>query len=810
MRVLDKKLLRDTRRLYAQILAVALVMACGVATIITGVGAYRSLDETRAAFYERYHFASIFSSAVRAPLYMKNRISSIEGISAVELRVVKSVLLDVQGMREPATGIAISVPENVEPAVNNAYLRQGRMPQAGRANEVAVIESFANAHGFQPGDTFNAIMEGQKQELKIVGLVLSPEYIYAIGPGDMVPDPRRYGVFFMNRKIMDGLFDMEGAFNDVAITTLRDSDQDKIIEQLDTILKPYGGVGAYKRGDQQSHLFLDAELTQLKSMASIIPPIFLFVSAFLVNMILTRIIALEREQVGLLKAVGYSNLNVGWHYAKLVIIIALIGLGIGSVAGTWLGNGLAQLYSKFFSFPFLIFHRGLDLYVMAGGVTIAAALAGAAKAIWSIVNLPPAVAMRPPAPTTYRSLLSGNLGHIRFLSQLTIMALRHLVRWPVRNLLTTTGTALSVALMVTALFSTNSIDHVIDTVFYQAERQDATITFPRERGMETLQAVSSLPGVMRSEPFRSVPVILRNGHREERIQLSGLPRAATLSRVLDTELHPMDPPRSGIMLSEQVSKSLKTKPGDLIEVELLEAGRHIATMPVTAIAGGSGLEELEGNPVFYGQPFIGMSQSYVGMTAYMELEALNRIMGDGPRISGVRIEIDNNRIDALYRKIKKTPAIASIALQEISRDKFRDTINHNIQIMMTVYVVLSIIITFGVIYNSARIQLSERARELASLRVFGFTEAEVSSVLLTELGIIVLLAQPLGWVAGYWFSYAVTKGFESEAFRVPLVITPSTFTTASLIVFSAALFSALLVRSRIENLDLIRVLKTRD
>jgi putative ABC transport system permease protein len=787
MRILDRKLSRDVLRLWAQGLAVAMVMACGVATIILAVGAYRSLSETRNAFYDRYRFGNIFASAVRAPLSLKERISAIPGVSAVELRVVHTALLDVPGMKEPAAGLAVSIPDYREPAVNRVYIRKGRMPEPGRPGEVAVIETFATAHHFEPGDTFSAIMNGRKRTLTIVGIVLSPEYIYAIGPGDMVPDQRRFGVFFMSSKTLSGLFDMDGAFNNLSLTTLRDANNQRIIEALDRILKPYGSAGAYDRPDQISHAFLDSELQSLRAMATIVPPIFLFVSAFLVNMILSRLITLEREQVGLLKAVGYSNFSIGWHYAKLVIVIAFVGLIIGSGAGWWLGRGLTRLYAQFYSFPFLIFRQSVDLYFLAGGVSVASALAGAAKAIWQTASLPPAVAMRPPAPTVYKSIFGALLRKQTLLSQLTVMAFRHVFRWPVRSFLTTLGGSLSVALLVTALFTYDSINFMVDTIFFRADRQDATLSFVTDRGSEAKSAVAALPGILRVEPFRATPVTLRHGYLSERMEIMAISSSADLSRILDIDLNPMDPPSYGIVLSERVAEKLKLRPGDMVDVELRERDNRIVRVPVSAI-----------------------EQSYVGLTAHMNLETLDRMMMDGRRISGARISIDTDDLGQLYQAVKATPGISTIALQRISRERFRETIEENITIMSTVYFVLAVIITFGVIYNSARIQLSERARELASLRVFGFTRTEVSSVLLVELAIIVLAAQPLGWFFGYLFAWSVTAGFANDLFRVPLVIYPATFAKASAIVLGAASISALIVRQRVDRLDLIRVLKTRE
>ena len=787
MRVLDKKLFRDLMRLWAQSLAIALVMACGVSTIIISVGAYRSLEETQRAFYDRYRFASVFASVVRAPRYLNSDIENIAGVSSVELRIVKPVLLSVLGQKEPASGIAISVPDNRQSRVNQLYLREGRLPDPGRQNEVAVIETFAKAHGFRAGNKFSVIMGGRKLSLTIVGTVLTPEHIYSIGPGDMVPDEKRFGIFFMSETALSSLFDMEGAFNDVSLTTLRNFNENRIVDELNHILKPYGGIGAHTRKEQLSHSFLDAELNQLSAMAAVIPPIFLGVAAFLVNMILTRLVALEREQVGLLKAIGYSDLAIGWHYSKLVIAIAIVGIILGSGFGFWVGRGLTRLYANFFSFPFLIFKQSIDLYAIAGGMTIGAALLGGAKAIYSIVTLPPAVAMRPPAPVNYKSILIGTLQQFDVFSQLTIMAFRHLLRRPVRAFLTTIGISMSVALLITSLFSYDSIDSMIDTVFFRADRQDATILLTADAAPTALLDISRLPGVLHTEPFRQSPIILTNQNRSKRMALVGLPERTTLSRVLDTKMHPYALPSQGVILSEYVAEQMGLRVGDTAQITLLDKKRRIVNLPV-----------------------IGLSQGLVGLSAYTNIEALNRLLRDGARISGARVSIDSTRLNDIYEAIKRTPEIAGVALQDVSRIQFQKTIETNIYTQTAIYLALAVTITFGVVYNSARILLSERARELASLRVFGFTRAEVSSVLMVELSIMVFAAQPIGWILGLGFAWTVTKGFASDLFRIPLIINSQTYAVSSLVVLAAALLSALIVRRRIDRLDLIRVLKTRE
>ncbi len=787
MRALDRKLARDFRRLWAQALAVSLVLACGVATLILAVGSHNSLESTREAYYQRNGFGHVFASASRAPLTLQPQLTAIEGVLAVELRVAERVLLAMPDMTEPGSGMLLSLPDHADPRLNVPYLRSGRMPMADRPREALISEAFANAHGLKPGDSFAGIANGKRLTFEVTGVALSPEYVYAIGPGDLVPDDRRFGVIWMRRTPLEAVFDLEGAFNSVSLLLQQGQQPEPVIAAVDNLLKPYGGTGAYARADQTSHAFLDSELTQLEAMARVIPPIFLAVSAFLINMILSRLIALEREQIGLLKALGYSSATVAWHYVKLVLVIAAVGIVIGFVAGTWLGDGLTRLYARFFHFPFFIFERSAGIYALAATASVIAAVAGALKAVNGAASLPPAAAMQPAPPTLYSRAGAMSRLASMMVSQLVVMALRHLVRWPVRSGLAVLGASLAVALLVTAMFSFGSINYMVDTVFFRTERQDATIAFSTPLAPRAVHDVRNLPGVMAVEPYRAMAVDIRHGHLSERIGLIGKPPRTELSRVLDLDLEPLTLPPAGLVLSERLAWKLAARVGDIVTLDLLDEGGRRVPVPVTMV-----------------------NQTYTGLTAYMDIAALDALSAIGPRRSGAYLRLDANRLDDIYAAIKQMPAAASLALKATSLRLFRDTIRQNIVIMTTVYVVLSITIAFGVVYNSARIQLSERARELASLRVLGFTEAEVATVLAVELAAIVALAQPLGWVLGAGFSWLVVQGFQSDLFRVPFILERSAFGWSSVVVVLAAIVSGLIVIRRVYQLDLVHVLKTRE
>jgi len=785
MQAIDIKLWRDFRRLWLQGLAIAMVLACGVAILLTAFGMHTALTDTRDAYYERNRFAEVFADARRAPQSLLPEILEIQGVYSVESRVQGMAILDLPEQTELAMGQFLSWPAGDAPQLNVPILRAGLYPQPG--GEVMVNAAFAEANGFEIGDQFHANLNGQRRALTITGTALSPEFIYTIGPGALMPDNESYGIIWMPEADLAAAFDMAGAFNHVALRLAQGAVKADVLDRLDQVLDPYGGLGAYGRDGQVSDSFVSAEIDQLRAMAVVVPPIFFAISAFLVGMVMSRIVALERVEIGLLKALGYSDIEICLHYLLLAGLIAVLGVLIGWGAGTLLAQAMARQYAQFFDFPYLIFRVPAWVYAMSGLAALLTTMAGALRAALMAARLAPAVAMQPPAPPAFRKTVLDRLMALVRLRQTTIMVLRSLIRWPIRSALTAFGLGSATASIIASGFMGDALDYIVDQAFNQSYRQDAMVLFAEDQPDTALTDLSRLPGVMQAEPQQFHAATLRHGPREKRISIEARPPAAELSRVIGADGLPIDPPPGGILLSDRLAAQLDVGVGGEIEVDFLTGRRETLTMTVAGIV-----------------------EQYFGLGAYVEIGYLDSRFRRGPQVSVGNVLLDEADLPALHAALQDTPVLSGLILMNENRQAFEDTISQNVIVVNAVYASIAILITVGVAYNGARIQLSERARELASLRILGFSRWEVSTVLVGEIMLLALIAQPIGWALGAWIAHALASGFTSDLYAIPLVLKPASFAWASLVVLTASLVSVMLVRRRIDRMDLVAVMKTRE
>lgn len=784
---LDRKLFRDVWEMRSQALAIALVMAAGVAMYVAYLSNFDSLRRTVDTYYERQRFADVFVSLKRAPERAAAALAAIPGVDLVETRVVMGVTLDVAGLEEPAAGLLVSIPGDGRPQLNDVFLRRGRWPDPVRPDEVLASEAFCTAHGFQPGATVAAVINGRRRVLTITGIALSPEYVYSIPPGEMIPDDRRFGIFWMERRALASAYDMDGGFNQVSLNLSPSAGVREVITRVDHAMEPFGGQGAIARDRQFSSWMLENELNQLQTFGFIVPLIFLAVAAFVLNVAMARALALQRPQIAALKALGYSNVQLGWHYLKWAMLIAATGAAGGILAGAWLGSAMIGLYNQYFRFPSLDYQLSGGVVMGAVTISLVAAALGARSAVVRAVRVPPAEAMRPEAPARFRRSVFERIGLSGHLRPSARMILRALERQPMRAAASVAGIAMAGAVLFVGFVFIDAITVLMDTEFSVRMRQDVTVTFVEPRSSGAVYELAALPGVMRVETHRTVSARLRSGHHERNVSVVGLPPDTSLNRVVDQEGRAQPIPVSGLLISQVLADALNVRRGDQIQVEVLEGRRPTVPLVVDAIV-----------------------RDNMGLQAYMPIEDLHRMMGEGGTVSGAYLQVDEAAVPALHARLKQIPAVAGVGLTEAMRRSFRETMAENMALQIGINVIFAGIIAFGVVYNAARISLSERSRELASLRVLGFTRREISMILLGELALLTALSLPLGSLIGFGLSRLILESFTSEVFRIPLVVQVNTVAWGWLVVISAAALSALIVRRRLDQLDLVAVLKTRE
>lgn len=787
MRAINRKLLRELWQLKGQMMSIALVVATGMMTVITMRGSYESLVDAQQAYYRQTRFADLWAPLKRAPDALRERIQAIPGVATVDTRVTLNATLDLPDLDAPAQGRLVSLPEYERPRLNDIRLSGGRYLAPGATNEVVISGKFAGARELKPGDSLRAIINGRMQDLRIVGIANSPEHTYAVPPGALYPDDKRYGVLWMSRKVLGPAYDMDGAFNEASIALSPDANPQAVKAQVDSLLAPYGGLGAYLRKDQPSHLILQGELDSNKVMGTAIPALFLAVAAFLLNLVLSRLIATQRSEIAVLKAFGYRNLEVGTHYLLFAMAAVVLGAAFGTLAGIPLGNAYVTLYGSYFAFPELSFSLSPWLWAGAIGVSVIAAAIGALAAVRRAVRLPPAEAMRSEPPASFEAGWFERSGFARALPSAARMVLRNLKRKPLQALLSSVGVAFSVAILVIGLFMFDGATYMMDLQFRVIQREDLSVSFNEPKSERAVQEFRNLAGVTRVEPFRSAPARLHAGHRAREVAIQGLTADSRLRRLVDGRGRAQPLPPSGLVLSAILAKRLAVQPGDRLDLEFLEGERRRATVVVA-----------------------GVVDDFLGVSATMDLDALQRLVGGTRDISGAYLSVAADEIPALQRRLKHMPAVAGVASPATMLTSFKKQMDESLFIGIGFLLGFAGVIAMAVVYNGARISLSERGRELASLRVMGFRRGEVSALLLGEQALITLLAIPLGWALGYWLATIVTVAMQTDTYRIPLIVNAQTYLLSALIVIVAATASALLVQRRINHLDLIEVLKTRE
>jgi putative ABC transport system permease protein len=788
MKALDRKVFRDLRLLWTQAITIALVVGSGIGGFVGCLSAVESLSLARERFYEVGRFADVFATVKRAPLAQARRLAELPGVVDVQTTVEAGARITVPDSTDPVIGQLIGLDTRHPQRINRVSLRSGRLPEpgtrAGGELDAVVTEVFAQAHKLTPGSYVTALVNGKLRRLRITGTVLSPEYIFAGMWG--MPDVRAFGVFWLDADELAAALDMQGAFNRVSLRLAPGTSLPATFDAVSRQLAAFGGLPAHGRDEQMSHAMLDNEIREQEVLGTILPSIFLAVAAFLLHVVTARLIATQREQVAALKALGYTNRAITLHYLKLITPMAAGGWLLGLALGKWLGVLLMGLYDEVFRFPVFVHVVPSQLVALSLGVVAATALLGTLTAIAATVRLQPAEAMRPPAPGRYRRSLLERIPRLRTGPALR-MILRNVERRPLRAAITVGGIAASVAIVVMGNFFRDAIDVILDTNFNLGMRGDIAMWTIDPIDAGATRALARLPGVLQVEPGRRVAVRFMHGARVETGVIQGRTAPPNLQRVIDVDGRVAVPPADGLMMSDRLADKLGLRVGDSVTVELREGRRLVREVTVQQLV-----------------------RDMMGLNAYMERRALNRLLGEGDVASEFTLRIAKGEDHRVLEETKALPRVSGAFSKASMLRNMEEVTARNILIMSAILTGFAAVIAVGVVYNNARIALAERTWELASLRVLGFTRAEVSLLLLGELALSIAVALPLGMVLGWGLTHGIVELMRSDQFYFPVVIRARTYAFAALCVVAAGVASAMVVRQRIDRLDMVAALKTRE
>jgi putative ABC transport system permease protein len=783
---LHRKLLRDLWRLKSQVLTIALVVASGIGGYIGSLSAHASLAALRDGYYESARFAHVFAPVRRAPRAVVSRLRDLPGVLDIDPSIVAATTIAIPGETDLMTGQIVSLPRKVGAGMNRVVLARGRWIEADDPSGVLVSQSFARARGIEPGQRLSVLMNGRQQTVTVRGIALSPAFIFAAAQGGFADDTS-FGVLWMPEERLSSAYDLRGAFNLLSLRLGPDADERRIIAALDHTLAPYGAAGAYGRKDQLSHKILTQEIEEQRVFGTVLPSVFLAVAIFLLHVLLSRHISTERTQIAALKAMGYGNGTIGAHYLAFTSVTVLLGVLLGVAIGYFFGRWMTGLYARVFSFPEFRFAIVGWVGFSAVALAILSGIIATFSAVRAVMRLPAAEAMRPPAaPHFHRTVLDrARLGAL--LPAPARMVIREMERRPLRSLLTTLGIASSAAIIIAGTWWGDAFNELVDAELFRRDRADVLLAFNEPVAIGELGDVRRMPGVMMAEPSRTVAVRLRHGAAEYRTALIGLDPGARLRRVQDHDGQEIPLLPGALVINERLARVLGVRSGDSVEVEPIEGSRRSARLTVSAQSG-----------------------DLMGMYGYLPRRDAARLVGEGDTFNFARVRIDSRQDSRFFAAVRNTPGIAAAGDKRRMVANFRATSQHNLLMFATILSVFATCIAVGVVYNSARITLAEQSWELATLRVMGFTRAEVSWTLLGQLLVQMLIALPIGFVIGHALAAFILDLISTEEFSIPLVVDGGTYALAGTVMVAAGVATSLIVRRRIDQLDLIGVLKTRD
>ena len=792
MNALNKKLSRDIWKNKYLILAVSAIIAVGIGCFVGMMSAARNLEFARSNYYSISRLADFWIDLKKAPVEEVRRLTKISGISETRERIQFQVVLDLPDAVKPVSALLLSMPDKKSTTINNIIIRKGTYFTSNRSNEVIVSEKFAKARKIEPGDTIIAVLNNQKKELIVTGVAISAEFVYMASPGSMIDEPGSYGLLFIKRSFAEDMFGFNGACNSVVgllAPEVRDHPKE-IVEELSDRLAPHGVFTGLSRSEQFSPMVLDGEMTQLVNLAYIFPMFFLVVAALILNVLMTRLAEQQRTVIGTLKAIGYDNKVLVYHFMKFAVMTGAIGGILGSLLGYWLGDLTTRMYVDYFTFPQLTSKFYPGLLFVAILIAVLFSILGTINGVRQIMQLEPAEAMRPAAPPFGGAILLEKIKWFwKGLDAGWQMILRGLFRSKGRTIIAIISAAMGSSIVVLAFGFVDSMDEMVDLQFNRVLKSDYHLTFNRELSLSAIDEIYRLPGVIHAEPVLNVGCTFTILNHSKRGGIMGIVGSGELTSPLNAEGKPIVVPSVGLLMTTRLMEQLKVRVGDYVEVIPVKGERKVHKLPV-----------VEG------------INSMIGLAVYADYQWLNRTLGQENVINEVRVLVthDSNGEKRFLQKIKEMPNLETLTDLGEQKSALNKQLNGAMRVSAVIMIVFAAVIFLGAILNGTLIALSERRREMATFRTMGYFDKEVGRLFLRENLLNTLIGSLIGLPLGYLMLVASMKGFVSDAYSFPAALDPLSYIYTMVLAVIFVLISQVVVMRNIQKQNWVEALSLKE
>jgi putative ABC transport system permease protein len=792
METLDRKLFRDICQSWHMLLAVSAIIAVGIGCFVGMLSAARNLEYARSTYYSSCRLADIWIDLKKAPTEEVKRLAMIPGISEIRERIQFQVFLDLAGTEKPIGTMVLSLPDEQEPVINNIIIRTGTYFTHDRANEVIISEKFAKARNIVPGDRIPAILNNQRKELIVVGTAISAEFVYMVSPGSMIDDPGSYGLMYIKRSFAEDTFGFNGACNSVVGLLAPEARQEaeRIVKTLSDRLEPYGVFAALSRAEQFSPMILDGELKELNNMAFIFPSFFLVVATLLLNVLMIRLAEQQRTVIGTLKAIGYENRALIFHFLKFAVTVGLAGGILGCLFGYWLAGVNTRMYVQYFTFPQLTNMFYPTLLLAGLSVSIFFSILGTLKGIRHIMRLDPAEAMRPASPPMGGAVFLEKIHW--FWQKLDVqwqMILRGLLRNKGRTAVAVISAVMGSSIVVLTFGFVDSLDEMVRQQFDTVLRSDYHLTFQDEKSFSTFDEIRRLPGIIHAEPVVIVPCTFQVRNHFKRSAIMGIIPNGELTTPTNAKGESIPLPSTGLLMTDRLMEQLKVSAGDSVDVRPVKGERRTLTLPVVQ----------------------GIS-SMVGMAVYADYDWLNHVLGKEPVISEVRVLAAHGPTEKreFMNRVRNMPGLEILTDLGEQKEALNRQLNGMMRYSAFIMILFAAVIFFGAILNGTLIAISERRVEMATFRAMGYFESEVARLFLRENMLTNVIGTLIGLPVGHWMLVGIMQLFITDAYSFPAKLNAVSYVYTVALAVLFVLLSQGIVKRAIRKQNWVEVLSLKE